>query len=255
MALTLFNLILIGTLIYFSDETEKLLTSILSEQDLERSFRIIGKGERSPFMKQRFAKFKQTSYLFVFCGLLPNSLTWEVAMALLCYVVYKYPYWQLKVAIRKQTSLVRYQFPIYLRQLQVLLQNNTVVFAIEQSIDHAPDSLKGEINYLHQQLLAEPHQLNHYLHFLDYYALPEVGRAMKLLYRYNTVGQADSYRQFNRMIQSTSKWLRQERQQHKSTQLLIYQWWGLVPLFSVTLVFLSVMMNILLTMFGKGVNG
>ncbi len=255
MALTLFNLILIGTLIYFNEEAEKFLTLIMTEQDLERGFRIIGKGEISSFMKKRYAKFKQASYLFVFCGLLPNPLTCEVTIALLCFIVYKYPYWQLKMAMSKQTSLVRYQFPIYLRQLQVLLQNNTVVFAIEQSIDHSPLVLKGEISYLHQQLLAEPHQLNHYLSFLDYYALPEVGRAMKLLYRYNTVGQADSYRQFNRMIQSTSKWLRQERQQHKSTKLLVYQWWGLVPLFSVTLVFLSVMMNILLTMFGKGVNG
>ena len=84
MALTLFNLILIGTLIYFSEEIEKLLTMILSEQDLERGFRIIGKGERIPFMKQRFSKLKQTSYLFIFCGLLPHPFSWEVAAILLC---------------------------------------------------------------------------------------------------------------------------------------------------------------------------
>jgi hypothetical protein len=74
---------------------------------------------------------------------------------------------------------------------------------------------------------------------------------MKWLYRFENSGHADAGRQFNRMIASTAKWLRQERQHAKQHRLLVSQWLGMVPLIGVTLVFLSVMMNVLMSLFER----
>ena len=94
--------------------------------------------------------------------------------------------------------------------------------------------------------------LTPYLHFLKMYHLSEVERAMKLLYRYNTVGKEDAYLQFNRMIQTTTKWLRSERSQRNETRLMAFQWIGMAPLFGVTVLFMAIMFEILMRMFNNG---
>jgi amino acid permease len=80
----------------------------------------------------------------------------------------------------------------------------------------------------------------------------EVTRAMKLLYRYNAVGQADSVRQLNRMITTTGKWLRQQRISDQGSQSALFQWWGILPLLSVTIVFLVMMMVTITSFMERG---
>ena len=72
---------------------------------------------------------------------------------------------------------------------------------------------------------------------------------MKLLYRYNTIGKDDAYHQFNRMIQTTTKWLRSEREQHHQDSLAIYEWFAMIPLIGVTILFLAIMCDVIITMF------
>jgi len=184
-----------------------------------------------------------------------NQLLIQLILVSILLYRYESDYLKLRSKTRRLKSQIRYQFPIYLRQIQVLLQNNTVVTTIDLSQHYAPSLFRAEVAYFVEQLRQRPQDIDPYLDFLSFYQLPEIARAMKLLYRYNTVGQADSYHQLNRMIQSTSKWLREERISRKTNAQAAYQWWGMVPLFGVTLLFLSVMMNILMTMFGKGVSG
>ena len=88
-----------------------------------------------------------------------------------------------------------------------------------------------------------------YLNFLRSYRLSEIERAMKLLYRYNTIGKDDAYHQFNRMIQTTTKWLRSEREQHHQDSLAIYEWFSMIPLIGVTILFLAIMCDVILNMF------
>ena len=92
-----------------------------------------------------------------------------------------------------------------------------------------------------------------YLNFLKSYRLSEIERAMKLLYRYNTIGKDDAYLQFNRMIQTTTKWLRSEREQHHQDSLAIYEWFSMIPLLGVTLLFLAIMCDVILNMFTNGI--
>ncbi len=255
MAILIFNLSLITVSIAYRIKIRDWITNHLMEADFKKCCRITGQKNPTALMAKRWDKARKTMPILLLATFLKNPFQTEIVLILAVVYQYESSFLRMRIQTRKLKSQIRYQFPIYLRQIQVLLQNNTVVTSIERSLAYAPSLFQEEVAHLAEQLRDRPQDLDPYLDFLSFYELPEIARAMKLLYRYNTVGQADSYHQLNRMIQSTSKWLREERVSRKQSALLVYQWWGMVPLFGVTLLFLSVMMNILMTMFGKGVSG
>ena len=84
------------------------------------------------------------------------------------------------------------------------------------------------------------------------YDLIEIQRSMKWLYRYQNFGYKDAYSQFNRMLMSTSKWLRQSRIEQKQSSIQVYQWMGMLPLLGVTFVFISAMMSVVISLFERG---
>jgi len=249
MAILIFNLILLMLSIAYRIKIRDWITVHLMEGDFTKCCRITGVKHPEALMAKRWDKARKTLPILLLSTFTKQPL--QVELFLMAVVAYQYEssFLRMRLQTRKLKSQIRYQFPIYLRQIQVLLQNNTVVTSIERSLVYAPSLFQEEVAHLAEELRERPQDLDPYLDFLSFYELPEIARAMKLLYRYNTVGQADSYHQLNRMIQSTSKWLREERVSRKQSTLLVYQWWGMVPLFGVTLLFLSVMMNILMTMF------
>jgi hypothetical protein len=255
MALLIINLILITLSLAYSTKIRDWIVLNLMEGDFRKCCRITGEKQPESKMAKRWDKARKTMPILLLSTFTKYPIQAECILLLVIVYQYESSFLKLRIKTRKLKSQIRYQFPIYLRQIQVLLQNNTVVTSIDRSLIYAPSLFKSEVAFLADQLRERPQDLDPYLDFLSFYELPEIARAMKLLYRYNTVGQADSYHQLNRMIQSTSKWLREERVSRKQSALLIYQWWGIVPLLGVTLLFLSVMMNILMTMFGKGVSG
>jgi hypothetical protein len=75
---------------------------------------------------------------------------------------------------------------------------------------------------------------------------------MKLLFRYNAVGQSDAVKQLNRMVSTTGKWLRKQRLDSQSSQAAWIQWWGILPLLSVTIVFLVMMMVTITSFMERG---
>jgi hypothetical protein len=242
MAKSLAVLLFLGSWMILDRWIDPLL-SIFKEKDLEKLTSIVNM-DLERLQKLRIRKLKQfRAIVLIFLGI-EVSLLRLGAYVFLNLFSYMYPYIRLKNQVHQVVQQVRYQFPIYLRQLQVLLQNNTVVSAIEASLDQVPNLFRKDIMDLHQALLKSPMDINNYLNCMKIYELPEVTRAMKWLYRYQSLGTQDVNRQFNRMIISTTKWLRQTRLDGKQQQLMIYQWWGMLPLFGVTLVFLSAMMSV-----------
>ncbi len=201
--------------------------------------------------EKRYKRLTQARYLLVPMLILSQHILIFPLYIVLLILMYKLDYLNLKFQVTKKVRHIRYQFPIYLRQLQVLLQNNTVTKAIEASLDQVPDLFKEDIETLHQRLCEDPMNLKSYTDCMSQYNLPEIERAMKWLYRYQSIGLSDVNRQFNRMITSTSKWLRQSRLQSKEQSLTLYQWWGILPLFGVTIVFLSAMMSVATSFFER----
>ena len=54
------------------------------------------------------------------------------------------------------------------------------------------------------------------------------------------------------MIQTTTKWLRSEREEHHKDAMAIYEWFSMIPLFGVTLLFLAIMCEVVMNMFMNG---
>lgn len=221
----------------------------LREKDCVRIESILKIKLDHTWMIDRYQRFKYLRYFILVVGF-DLRFIYVYAFALL--FIFKSPYLNVKYQAKKHIQLVRYQFPIYLRQLQILLQNNTVVNAVEQSLNYVPDALNVDIHVFHKELLEDSQSLNTYVSQMQAYQLPEITRAFKWLYRYQSIGSKDAYRQFNRMILSTSKWLRQARIHQKQNAVGIYQWMGMLPLFGVTVVFISAMMSVALTLFERG---
>ncbi len=225
--------------------------NLLGQKKLDTYFWILEKDNSKSWQRRKYTQSHRLRWIWMIVIVFYPTLQTDLIFMAMIFAWYLWPLVQLKSEVKKQSDLIRYQFPIYLRQLQILLQNNTVVKAIELSIPQAPPYLRSELKALHQRLLDEPGRLGSYTAFMSRLELSEIQRAMKWLYRFENTGQKDASRQFNRMIASTSKWLRQERQYAKQKRLMISQWLGMVPLIGVTLVFLSAMMSILMTMFER----
>lgn len=227
------------------------LLSRISQNSVNLFFLILEKENASLWQRRRYTRSLYYRWIWLLSVVWFSSHQVDLLMMSLMLGHYLMPWIQLRSKVKKQADLIRYQFPIYLRQLQILLQNNTVVKAIELSIPQAPSYLRRELNALHQRLMSEPGRLGSYTAFMSHLDQSEIQRAMKWLYRFENTGQKDASRQFNRMIASTSKWLRQERQYAKQKRLMISQWLGMIPLIGVTMVFLSTMMSVLMTMFER----
>ena len=200
----------------------------------------------------RYKRVKLFRYFLLLSTLTKDYYLVVGITLVLCTISYFLPTVILNRKAQNKIRSVRYHFPIYLRQIQVLLQNNTVVKSIELSLEYAPEVLKHDIEKLNEKIKVDPTNMNHYVDCMKQYNLIEIQRSMKWLYRYQNFGYKDAYSQFNRMLVSTSKWLRQSRIENKKDSIQVYQWMGMLPLIGVTFVFISAMMSVVISLFERG---
>lgn len=224
---------------------------IRKESDLDHLCQM-SNVEMEDFQLSRLKVSLRATLILPFLMFLKVSWSMQLLFIALVVLVYRWPYMKLVKRFNGSIQRLRYEFPIWLRQLQILLQSNTVAVSMEISIPMAPLMIRAQLYPLISKIRQAPQQIETYTDFLSGYRLMEVTRAMKLLYRYNAVGQADSVRQLNRMITTTGKWLRQQRIQDQESQSAMLQWWGILPLLSVTVVFLVMMMVTITSFMERG---
>jgi hypothetical protein len=229
-----------------------ILSDLFMEKDAEQLLKMTDGPSISKFMNQRLLQSLSLVLLVVLSIYLQGSLLHVLIWIVVAVLVYKLPYIRLKGKFRSKVQQLKYEFPIWLRQLQILLQNNTVVVSLEKSTNLAPQLIQSHLEDFIIQLKSNPQDLMSYMYFLKSYECIEIERAMKLLFRYNTVGKEDSMRQLNRMIQTTAKWLREQRLDVQSSKNQMKQWWGMLPLFGVTIVFITMMIQTFKTLMERG---
>ncbi|MEG0265256.1 MAG: hypothetical protein RR641_04715 [Erysipelotrichaceae bacterium] len=238
------------TITLFHQPIDTFLCDLLIERDLSL-YKI---EDSNAYMLKRVMKARYVLLGLVIWPLLDFDIRYLLIITMLSVFVLKKDYFKLKKTQKQQLKQLRFQFPIWLRQLQILIQTNTVSTSLLLSKENAPSLIKDDLDILIKELKEDAIHLQPYLNFLKRFRLSEIERAMKLLYRYNSVGKEDAYFQFNRMIQSTTKWLRSERYERADSKMMLYQWWGMLPLFGVTVLFMAVMFEIIIDLFGKGVS-
>lgn len=237
----LFILVLIFA---FQKQIDPLFVPLLKEEDLNQFI----SEDIDEFVLKRIRKSKIVLILLLFWERFELSVLYLFIVLALFFFLLKKDYISLKQKRVKQINLLKFQFPIWLRQLQMLLQTNTVSQSLKLSYSHAPELIKNDLSRLIQEIDQDALNITPYLNFLKSYRLNEIERAMKLLYRYNTIGKEDAYLQFNRMIQTTTKWLRSERKSHHQNTLTLYEWISMFPLVGVTVLFLAIMCEVIINM-------
>ena len=232
----------------FNQQIDPFNINIIQENDLD-----LYVDDINEFMNKRLKKSKPILFLLILWSLSEYSILYLGLIISLFIFFLKKDYLSLKQQAKKKSNLLRFQFPIWLRQIQILLQTNTVSQSLKLSHEHAPNLIKNDLHKLIKEIEVDALNISPYLNFLKSYRLSEIERAMKLLYRYNTIGKDDAYIQFNRMIQTTTKWLRSEREQHHQDSLAIYEWFSMIPLVGVTILFLAIMCDVIINMFTNGI--
>ncbi len=236
-------------LVVLNKSIDSFLLDLLIEGDLHELV------HEDPF-KLSAKRLKKAKPVLLLIALWPQfgySIFWLGGVGGLFMLVYKQAYLALKRVQKQRVNQLKFQFPIWLRQLQILIQTNTVVTSLTLSAQTAPQLIQEDLSILIAEIEEDAIHLTPYMNFLKAYRLSEIERAMKLLYRYNTVGKEDAYVQFNRMIQTTTKWLRSERSSRAESKLMFFQWWGMLPLLGVTVLFMAIMFEIIINLFGEGV--
>ncbi len=246
--ITFLILIIIFSLFIFQDFIDPYLIYFLNDEQVS----IISDNPDEVLIK-RLRKSKIVLFPLVLWQFLDYSFIYLFVILGLFLFMLKKDDIKIKNQLLKEKNLLKFQFPIWLRQLQILLQTNTVSQSLHLSYDYAPQLIKKELKHFIQEIENDALNISPYLNFLKFYRLNEIERAMKLLYRYNTVGKDDAYVQFNRMIQTTTKWLRNERTEHHKNSLALYEWISMIPLVGVTVLFIAIMCEVIINMFSNGI--
>lgn len=245
-------IILLGFIIWIVLDSKIELLLKQKNDRLIRIEQILGLNLGEEWIKNRYRRVKIIRYDILLILFFNQTYIILFSTLFICYIAYVGPLLILNRNVHIKIQHVRYHFPIYLRQIQVLLQNNTVVKSIELSLDYVPMVLYTDIKLLNENLKLDPLNIQHYINCMKQYNLPEIQRSMKWLYRYQNFGYQDAYHQFNRMLISTSKWLRKSRIEKKNESIQVYQWMGMLPLVGVTFVFISAMMSVVISLFERG---
>lgn len=236
-------------LLVVNKSIDSFLIDLLKENDLHE----LVHEDSNELCVRRLKKAKPVLLLITLWPQFDYSVFWLGGVLALFLLMYKKDYLTLKKNQKQKVNQLKFQFPIWLRQLQILIQTNTVVTSLILSCNTAPALIQEDLSILIHEIEEDAIHLTPYMNFLKAYRLSEIERAMKLLYRYNTVGKEDAYVQFNRMIQTTTKWLRSERSSRAESKLMFFQWWGMLPLLGVTVLFMAIMFEIIINLFGEGV--
>lgn len=203
--------------------------------------------------EKQFKNIYTSSLLLILWPICHYSLFYLIVCISSIILSYYWTIIMVKQAEKEEIKRLKYDFPIWLRQLQVLLQNNNVLHSLELSEENAPLIIKDKLHKLIAEIRVNATSGEPYYNFMKEYGIYEINRAMKLLYRYHMSGNEDSYYQFQRMLESTAKWLRQEREEKRKSTIDMMNWIGFVPLLSSTAMFMVLMVMVLSEMLKGGI--
>lgn len=121
-----------------------------------------------------------------------------VTLAVICLMKPSVSYRSRKKAVEK--ALVR-EFPMWLREISVRLNNMIVIRAIEESIEDSAPVLRGFLEKFIEETGKDPTSIRPYNEFLGNYSAAELSTAFKTLYAVQTLSKEDSKKYVNDLIE------------------------------------------------------
>lgn len=213
------------------------------EKNCARLLRILNRDHHE-FRRQRLGLIMITLIL-AFVVALKN----KYISILIVFAAFKYPYLKINKEVKRLSEKVTYEFPIWLRQIQCLLQSNTVMNSMEESIERSPELMKSYLEDLVPKLKEDPSNYEYYQRFMESYDIWGIQNAMQHLYRYNFVNQSEAYQQLMILNESTTTWLKDGRAKKYKSYIDSHTYLAFLPMLSVTFLFFVLMALVMQGMF------
>lgn len=156
-------------------------------------------------------------------------------------IVYKIPYLQLKDSYKKHVQQIKYEFPLWYRQVQALLQTQTVYNALLLSAAFAPKLIKVNLDKLLIALEKDPLNYDLYADFMKTYDLYEIERSMKQLYRFNTMTKIEISNAIKEEANRDEEMISKARRNKMLGQISKYAFLNFIPMLSVSFLFIFMM--------------
>ncbi len=121
------------------------------------------------------------------------------------FILWRQPYRSKRAAIKRCERELRKAFPIWLRELTLILQRKPVSAAIVESIPTAPIILQIPLRKMANQFEEDLVSIKPYQEFVDGFEVPEISSAMKMLYAMNSAGREDMMGQIHALLERNAK--------------------------------------------------
>src|SRR5574344_67616 len=154
----------------------------------------------------------------VFLFLSDFKFVYAIVAVAAAYLVYKFPYTQLKNYYNANLHTINLMLPYYLKSLEILIQHYTVPVALSRSIDTAPEIFKPGLRTLVSKIEAGDSSVDPYMEFAKEYPVRDSMRMMRLLYRLGLGAQERKEEQlmmFSRTVSTLQNKSREQKYQER----------------------------------------
>lgn len=176
----------------------------------------------------------------------------SIKMIVLIPIFYIHTLRKIKRNFYKVQSELKYEFPIWLRNIQMLLVNNTVVVSLSMSSQTAPKLLRSDLDELIEKLKSNPWDMKAFDEFLADYDMIEIRKSMRTLQRLHRGSISNVDDQLETMYTRSVEWIEIERKQFFKKKRDIKSWIAIMPMFNVTVLFVVEMFLIIVSVIEGG---
>lgn len=202
--------------------------------------------------EREFETKEKTFRLVIIFSLLPIALKSLLFYFLLVFVLFQYPFYQIKKKAEKKTEQIQYDFSIWLYQMNCYLQHHTVLNAMKASLQKAPSLLYYDLKKMLEKLAKDPNNLHCYQSFLSHYDLLLIHESMRLFHRFNYLDQKQvevfMAPLFKRCQKDLRKMRNEKYQARFSSKKIIF----VLPMFLLVYVFIRMMSLVMMQVFERG---
>lgn len=178
-----------------------MLTELLKESLLDTYLHYL-KIDKKKFLLTRFVYAMMLSILFTMAVFYFDKGVFLVALPLVFFVGWKYPYLKL-VSTKKEVDLKNsYLFPQFLESFAAILPTAGNVYqALKETIPYTSEPLKLELEKLVDKI-KDGHNRDDYLDFAKYVGSSEAYMIMNMIYQFNEQGiEKESLQSLRKYIQ------------------------------------------------------
>lgn len=159
-----------------------------------------------------------TIVAFFFMFLQSLTFTYMLLAVGIGFIVFKYPYFQLKSYYKANLNRINLMLPYYLKSLEILVQHYTVPVALARSIETAPAIFQPGLRKLVAKIDGGDSSIQPYVDFALEYPVRDSMRMMRLLYRLGLGSQENKQEHlmtFSRTISTLQNKAREQKYQNR----------------------------------------